>query len=49
MLYMKEIQVKDLQLNPMTMISDGWMLITAGNEANGFNTMTASWGHLGHQ
>lgn len=44
---MKEIQVKDLQLNPMTLISDGWMLITAGNEQNGFNTMTASWGHLG--
>lgn len=44
---MKEIQVKELQLNPMTMISDGWMLITAGNEANGFNTMTASWGHMG--
>lgn len=44
---MKEIQVKDLQLNPMTLISDGWMLITAGNEKNGFNTMTASWGHLG--
>lgn len=44
---MKEIQVKDLQLNPMTMISDGWLLITAGNEEAGFNTMTASWGHMG--
>ncbi|MBS4913420.1 MAG: flavin reductase [Veillonella sp.] len=44
---MKEINVKELQLNPMTLISDGWMLITAGNEGNGFNTMTASWGHMG--
>ncbi len=44
---MKEISVKDLQLNPMTKISDEWMMITAGNEANGFNTMTASWGQLG--
>lgn len=44
---MKEISVKELQLNPMTMISDDWLLITAGNEDRGFNTMTASWGHLG--
>lgn len=44
---MKEISVKDLSLNPMTMIADTWMLITAGNEKNGYNTMTASWGHLG--
>ncbi|MDY3974625.1 MAG: hypothetical protein SOY76_08385 [Veillonella caviae] len=44
---MKEVSVKELQLNPMTMISDDWLLITAGNEERGFNTMTASWGHLG--
>lgn len=44
---MKEISYKDLQLNPMTMIDSTWWLITAGNEADGYNTMTASWGHLG--
>lgn len=42
----KEIPVQDLQLNPMTMIAKEWMLITAGSES-GYNTMTASWGHLG--
>jgi len=43
----KEIEIKDLQMNPMNMIGDRWMLITAGNEENGCNTMTAAWGHLG--
>ena len=44
---MKEISVKDLQMNPMTLIGDEWMLITAGQKDKGYNTMTASWGHLG--
>lgn len=44
---MKEIDVRDLQMNPMTLIGGEWMLITAGCEERGYNTMTASWGHLG--
>ena len=44
---MKEISVSELQLNPYQKIAKEWMLITAGDEANGYNTMTASWGHLG--
>ena len=44
---MKEIPVSELMLNPMTKISDEWMLITAGCEERGYNTMTASLGHLG--
>jgi flavin reductase (DIM6/NTAB) family NADH-FMN oxidoreductase RutF len=44
---MKEISVSELQLNPMTMIAKEWMLVTAGNARHGYNTMTASWGHLG--
>ena len=44
---MKEIDVKELQMNPVTLIGNEWMLITAGNEEKGYNTMTASWGHLG--
>ena len=44
---MKEVNVKDLQLNPMTLISDEWMLLTAGTEDKGFNSMTCSWGHMG--
>lgn len=43
----KRVSIEELEFNPMTMIGGGWWLITAGNEANGFNTMTASWGHLG--
>lgn len=44
---MKEISVSELQFNPMTMIAKEWMLVTAGNQDRGYNTMTASWGHLG--
>lgn len=33
--------------NIYKMLSENWMLITAGNDA-GFNMMTASWGGLGH-
>lgn len=44
---MKEVNFKDLQFNPFTLIGDEWMLVTAGNEHTGSNTMTASWGHLG--
>lgn len=36
-----------LEKDPMTMIGDEWMLVTAGSEQTGWNTMTASWGHLG--
>ncbi len=44
---MKQIDVKDLCFNPMSRIAKEWMLVTAGNETRGYNTMTASWGHLG--
>ena len=44
---MKEISVYDLPLNPFQTVGREWMLVTAGNEARGYNTMTASWGHLG--
>ena len=44
---MKEIPVQELMLNPMTRIAKEWMLITAGCRERGYNTMTASWGHLG--
>lgn len=36
-----------LEMNPMTLIGDEWMLVTAGDASHGWNTMTASWGHLG--
>ena len=44
---MKEISVKELQMNPMTLIGSDWMLLTAGTEESGYNCMTCSWGHLG--
>lgn len=44
---MKEISVSELNINPMTLIAKDWMLVTAGNADRGYNTMTASWGHLG--
>lgn len=43
---LREVNVKELDLNPFTSIGDDWMLITAGDEAS-CNTMTASWGALG--
>ena len=44
---MKEIRFSQLDINPYTAIGEDWMLVTAGNEERGYNTMTASWGHLG--
>lgn len=44
---MKKIEIEELIINPFTKIGSEWMLITAGNKERGFNTMTASWGHLG--
>ena len=44
---LKEISLDELRLNPMTLIGREWMLVTAGNEERGYNTMTAAWGHLG--
>lgn len=44
---MKEIKASELNLNPITEISDGWMLLTAGCAERGYNTMTCSWGHIG--
>lgn len=43
---MKEINVRDIKENPVSLISDGWGLLTAGNES-GWNTMTVSWGAIG--
>lgn len=44
---LKPIAIQDLNLNPITIIGEKWMLITAGSQQRGYNTMTASWGHLG--
>lgn len=43
----KEISYRELEINPMTMISDEGMLLTAGSRDDGYNTMTVCWGTLG--
>lgn len=43
----KELVLSDLKINPMDLIGKDWWLITAGNENNGYNTMTAAWGSIG--
>ncbi|MBM3492866.1 MAG: flavin reductase family protein [Armatimonadetes bacterium] len=42
-----EIKPTDLLENPFKLISQDWMLITAG-PPDDCNTMTASWGGVGH-
>lgn len=41
------LSINDLSVNPVNLIAKDWMLITAGNQSS-FNTMTASWGSIGH-
>ncbi|MBQ2973616.1 MAG: flavin reductase [Clostridia bacterium] len=43
---MKEINIREIKKSPVELISDGWGLVTAGDEKN-FNTMTVSWGAIG--
>jgi len=43
----KQITTHDIQDNVFRLISTDWMLVTAGVPGN-YNTMTASWGGLGH-
>lgn len=43
----KLIQPADIRDNVFELIADDWMLITAGTMES-YNTMTASWGGLGH-
>lgn len=42
----KEILPTEIEGNVMDMISNEWMLISAGNR-NSYNMMTASWGFMG--
>lgn len=42
----KKITPFDVQANVFKLIDRDWMLITSGSPDD-FNTMTASWGHLG--
>ena len=44
---MKEIGIRELDVNMYSMIADNWPLLTSGNKENGYNTMTISWCHIG--
>lgn len=44
---MRKINFDELNFNPYLKFAKEWTLITAGTEEGKFNTMTASWGHLG--
>ena len=43
---MKQIDIASLNENLIKLISEDWMLVSAGNEEK-WNTMTASWGGAG--
>ncbi len=43
----KEVKIGEVNESAPKLIGKDWMLITAGNDSS-FNTMTASWGGLGH-
>ncbi len=42
----KEVNIKEIDENLIKLVSDEWMLVTAGNKDK-FNMMTASWGGFG--
>ncbi|PID92745.1 MAG: flavin reductase [Bacteroidetes bacterium] len=42
----KNIDPKELNDNVFKLLDKDWMLLTAGQAGN-YNTMTASWGHMG--
>lgn len=44
---MKEISTKEIARNPFTISGEDWLLLTAGNEERGFNTMTIAWAQFG--
>lgn len=44
---MKILPVSELNLEPTRRIAKEWMLLTAGDQLTGYNTMTCSWGHIG--
>ena len=43
----KEIKPGDIAQSVFKLIAEDWFLLTAGTAADGYNTMTASWGGMG--
>lgn len=42
-----KVESKDFSINPFQSIGRDWMLVSAGSEETGVNTLTACWGGLG--
>ena len=40
----KEMNPRELTLNPLSIFGDDWLALTAGNETHGYNTMCIAWG-----
>ncbi len=47
MIQFSEFDIRSMKDNVFGLLADRWMLVTAGNK-DSWNTMTASWGGLGH-
>lgn len=45
---LRKIDRKEFKENALVRIGDDWMLVTAGDEETGCNTLTACWGGLGN-
>lgn len=43
---MREINIREMDENPVKLLADEWALLTAGGEES-WNTMTVSWGGIG--
>ena len=47
MLRFETISPRELSGNPFQLLQNDWALLTAGDSAENYNTMTVSWGGLG--
>ena len=44
---MREIHVDDWEVKPVSLFKRTWGALTSGNESDGWNAMTISWGSVG--
>ena len=44
---LKEIEFKRLKFNPAMLFAEEWAALSAGNEEDGYNSMTIAWGQIG--
>lgn len=44
---LREIPFGEIDFHPVNAFREDWMALATGNEKDGFNAMTISWGHIG--